>query len=304
MEAAEANLAGRARRIAAEVRARLRHRLDAGSGETLLEPDDLKSGHAIDAEAADVAREVLRDVPCTIRIEGEPATQRSDADPRWSLCIDPVDGSLNWDRGVGDPAFVLAASPYPGPATLDDLTFAYVEGLRSGDRYWTADGAAWFESAATGRTLRLSCAAPGVLGHATGYLRCGYGGARAQLARTLPLFLAARDLRAFDNAGTELCEVARNAAHFLVEARGISDGFNLLAWPIVRAAGGVLLDLEGGHLARQPVELAEPADYVLAGNRPLAEAIVERIASAEPAALRCLDALSAERRGNAPPEQH
>ena len=281
----------RSRRIAAGIRERLLAAAAAAAHgeETLLDPDDLKSAHAIDAVAREVIVEAFRDVACNIRIEGEPPIERADA--RFCIYVDPVDGSLNWDRGIGDPAFVLAIAPGAAARRLDDLSFACVEGLRSGDRYWTGDDGAWFRSAATGHCLHLRCNAPARVEAATGYLRCGYGGARRQLEHTLSLFLAARDLRAVDNAGTELAEIARNAAHFQVEARGISDGYNLLAWPIVRAAGGVLLDLEGGDIARRPFDPDQPVDYVIAGSRDLAAEIVRRMARDRAAMRECLDRL-------------
>lgn len=279
-----------AHRIAGDVReVLLRRGRDAHGGETLSDPDDLKSGHAVDRHAARAARRALGERRCNIHIEGE--ARRADPEAGFCVYIDPLDGSLNWDRGVGDPAFVLAAAPGPAAASLDDLAFAYVEGLHSGDCYYTREGRAVYRHALAGDEVSLDARAPVSVASATGYIRCGYGGARRQLEWTLPLLLAARDLRAIDNAGTEFCEIARNAAHFMVEARGLSDGYNLLAWPIVRAAGGALLDLEGGELAPRPFDPAAPVDYVLAGSRALADDVVARMREGREAARRCLATL-------------
>lgn len=273
----EDELTRRAADVAAEVRRRLyADRRARGSGERLCESADLKSTHEVDQFAAAAARTAFADWHCNVVIEGEAGAV--DADAAFSIYIDPVDGSLNWDRGVGDPAFVLSAAAGPRAACLDDLVFTYVAGLRSGDVYRTAAGDAWHRCTVTGIERRLATSAPVRLSEATGYLRAGYGGARRQLVRTLPLYLAARDLRALDNAAIEFGDIARNAAHFMVEARSLSDGFNLLAWPLVRAAGGVLVDLDGTDLAEQPFEPAATVDYILAGNRELADAVVERLA--------------------------
>lgn len=262
--------------IAAEVRAALLQRSDeGGSAETLQDRGDLKSGHGIDADAAAIARRALAGLDCNLYVEGEPDAAAAEAP--FCLYLDPVDGSLNWDRGVGDPAFVLAAAAGPRAHRPDDLRFAWVEGLRSGDRYRTLGEGASFRDGRSGRERRLRTAAPDRVTDATGYLRAGYGAARRQLAHTLPLYLAARDLRAIDNAGIEFGDVARNAAHFLVEARALSDGFNLLAWPLVRAAGGVLRDLEGGDLAGRAWRPDAVIDYVLAGNPRLAKDLVARM---------------------------
>lgn len=262
--------------IASKVRASLRRRLqDHGGGESLLESGDLKSTHEIDAHAAAIARESFDAWHCNLIIEGDAAG--SDADADFCVYIDPVDGSLNWDRGTGDPAFVLAVAHGPRARCLDDLQFAFVEGLRSGDTYRIEADRAVYRCALSGRESRLTAAAPARLEDATGYLRAGYGGARRQLARTLPLYLGARDLRASDNAAIEFGDIARNAAHFMVEARSLSDGFNLLAWPLARSAGGVLRGLDGADLPRQPFDPDARVDYVLAGGVALAEDVLARM---------------------------
>lgn len=286
----DTRLAALAGSIASEVRATLLQRPEiAGSGESLADPADLKSIHDIDVRAAAIARRSFEDFRCNLVIEGEEAD--IDTDAAFSVYLDPVDGSLNWDRGIGDPAFVLAVAPGPRAGCLDDLHFVYVEGLRSGDRYRTAGGVGFHYCHMTGLERHLQIAAPESLADATGYLRAGYGGARRQLMATLPLYLGARDLRAIDNAATEFGDIARNAAHFLVEARGISDGFNVLAWPLVRVAGGVLRDLDGNTLGAAPFEPHAPLDYLLAGNPVLADALLEcmrRFAAGERPALESL----------------
>lgn len=286
----DTRLAAIAGSIAAEVRtALLQHPNPADSGESLTDPADLKSIHDVDLRAAAIARRALGDFHCNLVIEGE----AEDIDPDAEFCVylDPVDGSLNWDRGIGDPALVLAAAPGPRVDCLDNLHFAYIEGLRSGDCYRTINGTAFHHCRLSGRERPLRTAAPGRLADATGYLRAGYGGARRQLAATLPLYLHARDLRAIDNAASEFGEIARNAAHFMVEARGISDGFNTLGWPLVRAAGGVLRGLDGSDLGTAPFEPSAPLDYLLAGNPELAESLLEcmwRFAASERPALESL----------------
>lgn len=282
-------LAALSGQIAQEVRdALLTLRREGNAGESLREPADLKSTHDIDRHAAAIARARFEGLHCNLVIEGE-STAR-DENAGFCIHVDPVDGSLNWDRGFGDPAFVLSVARGARAGCLDDLVFTYVEGLRSGDIYLTAGGAAFHRCGLSGVETRLQTAAPSRLADATAYLRAGYGGARRQLARTLPVYIDARDQRASDNAAIEFGDIARNAAHLMVEARGISDGFNLLAWPLVRAAGGVLRGLDGSDLPRAPFDPDAPVDYVLAGNAELADEV-----------LACMDRF--EREGRAELEQ-
>lgn len=290
---APARFAALGRRVARAVRERLC--AQPAAGETLADPADLKSGHRIDGHAIAVVREALAGERCNVRIEGGD----DDIDPEAAFClyIDPVDGSLNWDRGIGDPAVALAIAAGPEAECLDDLVLAYVEGLRTGDRYWMGgDGAVYHDDAVRETTAAIGCTGPEALAQATAYLRCGYGGARPQLAASLALMLAARDVRAVDNAAMECAEIARGAADLLVEARGISDGYNLLAYPLARAAGATLVDLDGADLGPQPFRPDEPMDYVLAGNPGLAGAAIDLMQRCAPDQRHCVAAL-AERLG-------
>lgn len=262
--------------IAHSIRERLKQRLALyGPGETLSDTESLKSSHAIDEFASDIAVEFLGDYRCNIFIEGR--RTRYDPYAPTSFYIDPVDGGTNWDRCVGDPAFVIAACGRPAARTLADLESAYVEGLASGDRYWAESGEAIYYCARVGRTATIGPRPAVPLARATGYLRFGYSGAREQLKASISLMLESRDLRAFDNAGMEVCELARGAADYIVDARGLSDGFNLISYPILRAAGGVLLDLDGGSLEDQPFDPASHYNYIAVSSAELGRDVVTRI---------------------------
>lgn len=275
--------------IAASIRERLVERLTEAGPLQGAAGTDPKATHAIDEHAAEIATAALADHRCNIYIEGHAARIHPEA--RLACYLDPVDGSMNWDRRIGDPAFVLAWCRGPAANSLDDLEAAYVEGLASGDCYWVHAGRAMYHCQLTGRTTHLGPQPPVPLEQAIGYLRFGYGGAAAQLAATGGLLLAARDVRAVDNAAIEFCEIARGAAGFMVEARGLSDGYNLLAWPIVRAVGGALLDPGGAQLAQRSFVAERVQDYVVASSPGLAHEVVEYMRATTEPGRRAIDAL-------------
>ncbi len=237
------------------------------SGETMEDPSDLKSTHDIDRIAAAIALDTLSDYNCNIFIESVNNSIKSDAD--FSVYIDPVDGSLNWERGVGDPCVVIALSPKPKINNLNDLNFAFVYGLRSHDIYYSDLQQSYFISSITNETVAIQCAGKQQLCDATAYLRTGYGGAKSQLDYSLALFTQVRDIRGFDNAAIEICEIARNAADIMIEARNISDFFNLLAYPILKTAGGLLTDLSGNDLAEQTLEFESNYNFIACNNHQL-----------------------------------
>jgi len=243
------------------------------TGENMDDHSDLKSTHDIDTITAAIASDLLADHKCNIFIESVKNKLRDDAD--FSIYIDPIDGSLNWERGVGDPCVVIAISEKPKIQCLNDFNFAFVYGLRSRDVYYSDSAQSYFINSISNKPVSISCAGNQAVSEATAYLRTGYGAAKPQLNHTLDLYTAVRDVRGFDNAAMEMCEIARNAADVMVEARGISDFYNLLAYPILKTAGGYLTDLNGYDLADQPIELESLYNYITCNNAALLTNVVK-----------------------------
>lgn len=249
-------------------------------GESILNPSDLKSVHHIDLITANIAQQYLSKLPCNVFVES--VDDFNNKESEFSVYIDPVDGSLNWERGIGDPNITIAISNKPIIETLNDLDFAYVLGLRSGDVYYTFEGKAIYINGLTGHKTSIQSVATQSLSDAIAYLRTGYGLARAQMATSFPLFFHVRDIRAVDNTGIEFCEIARNAADLLVEARDGSDFFNLLAYPILHAAGGVLLDLQGNDLTKISMDFKKTYNYIACNNNQLAREAVDIMQKFDP----------------------
>lgn len=248
---------------------------------------DLKGKHAIDgAVNAAVIDEVRRrGIPARVVIEGEGEVHAGGE--ALTILLDPIDGSTNCDRWVGDPGFALAITHVGAGATFADLGFGYVRGLISGDEYWTAGGRAMHRSAFHHReqVCDATFEAPARLADAATYLNLGYGptlGGRA--ARLAEAWVAAvADVRGFDTASTEVGHLARGAAHVRVEARGGSEGANLLAsMTILRAAGGVTCTLEGVDVATLPLQIDAQIDFVSAATPGLAREALALLASGGP----------------------
>ncbi|KGF73736.1 hypothetical protein DO97_13105 [Neosynechococcus sphagnicola sy1] len=236
-------------------------------GELPPSPANLKSIHKVDHLATKVLLEVLEGFNCNIYVESHSLQQHRNA--KFSIFVDPVDGSLNWDRRVGDPCIVVAISEKTKEIKLKDLEFAYVEGLRSGDIYYTEASASYYINYLIQKNIQIQCQGKPCLADAIAYLRPGYSLAKQQLEASLPVFLLCRDIRAFDNAGMEICEIARNAADLMIEARKGSDNFNLLSYPILKYAGGILCDLDGNSLDEINMELEQQIDYIVCNHQLL-----------------------------------
>lgn len=245
------------------------------TGESMADHSDLKSTHDIDKITAAIASDILSEFKCNIFIESVKNKIHDDAE--FSVYIDPIDGSLNWERGVGDPCVVIAFSSKAKIQCLNDLSFAFVYGLRSHDVYYSDLDGAYFISNISNQAVTIKCSGNSSVSQATAYLRTGYGAAKQQLELTHEIYSAVRDVRGFDNAAIEMCEIARNAADVMVEARGISDFYNLLAYPILKTAGGYLTNLSGDDLGDQAVEFESIYNYIACNNSSLLLEIVSLI---------------------------
>lgn len=218
------------------------------------------------------AATILQQYNCNVFIESVDNVIHDDAE--FSIYIDPIDGSLNWERGVGDPCIAIALSSKPKIDCLNDFEFSYVEGLRSNDVYYSDLKNAYFISGISNKSIIINSVGVQHAAQAVAYLRTGYGAATQQLQQCKNLYPVVRDIRGFDNAAIELCEIARNAADVMVEARGISDFYNLLAYPILKTAGGYLTDLSGLDLGDQHLEFTAHYNYIACNNKQLLTSIV------------------------------
>jgi fructose-1,6-bisphosphatase/inositol monophosphatase family enzyme len=240
------------------------------------EDHGVKATHKIDEVAFEIIQDELKGLPINLYMEGFEAIMGKD--PLYNFYIDPVDGSRNWDRGVGDPCFCLAVSENKPTLKYSDLCFAFIGGYHSRDQYYLKDGKAYYESATLERGMEIStsnCAE--ILSNAHAYLKAGYSASRKHFAYCYPIYELVKDIRAIDNSGMDLCEIARSAADFSIEARELSDFYNLLAYPIFHAAGGIITDLKGNDLYSKEFDMDGQYDFIAAGNRDLLGEILENV---------------------------
>lgn len=155
-----------------------------------------------------------------------------------SIFVDEVDGSLNMERKIGNPNFIFGYTEKVGDdIRLRDFDFVLVKSYLTGDEYIATRGeGAKFVDHRTGQIVPIHSKGPEKLKDASAYLRTGYGKAKEQLSEDLPLHLAVKDVRAFDNTGFELCELARGAVHLIADFRGVSDTQNLIPYLIIKEA--------------------------------------------------------------------
>ncbi len=231
--------------------------------------------HEINRQAGEIIYSCLADYPINLYLQGEHPKLNPYAG--YSIFVDPIDGTSNWLRQVGDPSLVIAITSKTLDVTLGDLEFAYVQGLRTGNCYYGTLSAAYFKSAHSQDYSQIYCHSQVSLEDAIAYLRPGYNRAKEALSGSFPLWLCCRDIRSIDNSAMELCEIARGAADVMVECRHASENYNLLAYPILKAAGGYLVDFRGNSLESLSLDSEYIVDYVTCGSGYLLREILHII---------------------------
>lgn len=197
-------------------------------------------------------------------------------DPRWTLVIDPCDGSNNFRRGIRSVGFAVAALPAGAPLDPDRVEYAVCGDVFTGAIY----------SAARGRGATLDdepCAASPLI--ELHYAMLGVNLGRERSARAIAaeepadpdtLWQLLRTVSTVRRTGAtvlDLCYVAQGACDAYVDVRRRLTPENFLAPALViREAGGLLLGADGRPLG--PVEFTAPYSVIAAGNSAILDAIL------------------------------
>lgn len=269
---------------------------------------DSKGSHKIDKYTKNVIidvitedfSEVMRNA--NIYIEGEPVLWAEE--PTCCILIDPVDGSRSADQHIGDPCMMLAFTPVFRDNNLKfkHIQTCYIRGLHSGDRYFTYQGKAYYvpegykyslledgrillDETRVLNAITLKKSSKSSLKDASVIVRDGYGMRNVVSSKiNHDILNEVKHTFSYDITGIELCYLAsgRDIVNLVVEARrhfkdgkwAGSDGFNLMAYPLVKAAGGMIYTLDGQELDEIIFEPSEIYDFIAASDQALVEEFI------------------------------
>jgi myo-inositol-1(or 4)-monophosphatase len=234
-----------------------------------------------DATAERIALGVAGDLLGSFRVFSEEAGELTiGADPRWTLVLDPCDGSNNFRRGFRAVGFAVAALPIDAPLDPDLVEYAMCGDIFTGTIYSAARG-----RGATRDGLPCTSSTVGDLRHALVGVNLGRERRPEQSIEDLegepPL--AQRAIHVVQHASTvrragatvlDLCYVAQGAYDAYVDVRTRLTPENFMAPALVlREAGGRFTGVRGQPLGA--VEFTQPYSVLAAGNDTLLAAILE-----------------------------
>jgi myo-inositol-1(or 4)-monophosphatase len=220
-------------------------------------------------------REIADPVRVLTEERGEVRTRPGPA--RWTLIVDPVDGSENFGRGNELSCVSLALLPGESVPRPEAVAVALVGSIFTGTVYEAErGGGAWKngERIRPARTTRLAEAVVAMDLH--------FGGAPTA-ARVSPLLARVKDARRFGTAAFEFAAVASGGVDAYVDVRDTLSPENYMAAVLIVAeAGGVITDRFGQPLA--PVRSMTQGQSIVAAATPALHAeILQLLAeSAQP----------------------
>lgn len=198
----------------------------------------------VDVAAENVIRDVIASARPSDRITGEELPDQGAADAAVTWSIDPLDGTMNYVRGI--PYFASSVAAH------DDARRRWVAGAvvapGLGRTYWASRGAGSYlryegPGAASRRTRRLTGPPPGDLGALLGTGFSYDAAIRGEQYRRLPGVMESFvDLRRFGSAALEICAVADGTIDAYYE-----DDLGVYDW-----AAAMLIAEEAGLAVRRP----------------------------------------------------
>lgn len=176
-----------------------------------------------------------------------------------TVLIDPVDGSRNAVSGI--PFYCTSIAVAQGDR-LRDTVLSYIINLVNGEEFWAER-----EGGAFRNGKPIASQSDDVL-----YLAAYEASSpKKDIAEILPLLQEARRTRCFGATALSLSYLATGAASVFA-IPSLSRSFDFAGgWLIVKEAGGVVTDIEGGDIGHVELGLKRASSVLASGNKALHE---------------------------------
>jgi myo-inositol-1(or 4)-monophosphatase len=205
--------------------------------------------------------------PMRILTEERGEVRTRSGQPRWTLIVDPVDGSENFARGNELSCVSLALLPGDEMPHPDAVTAALVGGIFSGTVFEAEKG---FGAWRNGQPIRSSAITR--LSDALVSMDFNFKGS-PDVARLFPLLSHIKDARRFGSAAFEFVVVASGGADAYVDIRETLSPENYMAANLIVAeAGGTISDRFGEPLL--PIRSMTQGQTIVAAGTPALHAAI------------------------------
>ena len=221
----------------------------------------------VDREAEEEIIELVRQKG-EVRIIAEEFGESGPPDAKWTVIIDPIDGSSNFERQI--PFYCTSIAVLEG-RTLDDATHGLVRNLVNGDTYYAEDAGYATKNGAEIRTSQVVDLREAVIG--VDISKSSYA-----MVASLNHFISSLKRQVHFGANAlETCFLAEGKIDGFADVRGRIRIMDMAAgYLIARQAGAVFSDREGNAL-RPAISVRERFSIVGACNKTLHSKMVEKL---------------------------
>ncbi len=193
--------------------------------------------------------------------------------PPYRIVVDPIDGSINFERSITTAAVALAVLPIDLPVLPENVQWALVGELFSGTVYEAQRGGGAFRNGRRCQTSTASSLRDCVVG--LNLDGCDIHSLKTLLMEEPPL--GTSTIRCTGSPAIDSIYVASNTYDAYIDIGNTLTGESFLASAsIVLEAGGVISDYKGDPLC--PItSLTQKFSLVIAGNKKLHHQIIQRL---------------------------
>lgn len=221
----------------------------------------------IDKIAEDACINFLQKNEVSIKLISEESGSFSFGDaPRYTLIVDPIDGSTNASRGV--PFFCLSLALLDG-TTFNDVVAGIIRAplLFKNNLFEVEKGR---EIKVDGKPIK-----PQPIEEKLSKAIVSMYVYDIDLEKVKPIASQAYKTRLFGSVALEICYTATGLLDALIDTRGTLKIMDIVAAKLfIEEAGGIITDMEGKPLTSNIFELSERYSIVCASNRLLHQEII------------------------------
>jgi myo-inositol-1(or 4)-monophosphatase len=219
----------------------------------------------LDKEAEIQAINVLRESTISFGIlTEEQGLIMPEEQPEYLVIMDPIDGSVNLERGIPLCSIGLSAIPYDEPMDTDDVEISIIDSIFTKETYIAKKGKGARKNGKTIRPSQQRDTSTAIISYDTNRPLVGSFG-----EASLRVMSSVRDIRRTASNLLDLCWTADGSLDAMIDLRGVLPIVHVSGTHIVSEAGGFVLE-EKGTRFNLPIEPSKRMSFIAAGTEELA----------------------------------
>ncbi len=222
----------------------------------------------VDAEAEKSIMDLVTSQVDEVKFVTEEAGEVGDAGSRWTVVVDPIDGSSNYARGL--PFYCTSIAVLEGPS-LEDVKHGLVRNLISEETYYAEKGRGAERDGTPLKTSRATTLSDSCVGIDMSKA------SRATVERLVPLIAAVRKPAHFGANALEQAFLADGKIDAFVDIRDRMRVVDFAAGYLIAMEAGAVFSGPDGRPVNTRVSLAEKFNVVAACNTKLQELILRKL---------------------------